>query len=66
MIIHKYPSNHNSFLFSNTPVQFPEYPLQFPIRSWPKDDDPSFIGACHDDDNDRNDDVDNDDDELVQ
>ena len=32
---------------SNTPVQFPEYPLQFPIRSWPKDDDPSFIGDSH-------------------
>ena len=52
-------------LLSNTPVQFPEYPLQFPIRSWPKDDDPSFIGACQDDgDDDSN--VDNDDDELAQ
>jgi len=40
-------SLHGHISFSNTPVQFPEYPLQFPIRSWPKDDDPSFIGPFY-------------------
>ena len=27
--------------------QFPEYPLQFPTRDWPRIDDPSFIGIFY-------------------
>ena len=39
-------SLHGHLSFSNTPVQFPEYPLKFPIENWPRDDDPSFIGQA--------------------
>ena len=33
--------------FSDTPIQFPEYPLQFPIQQWPQVADPSFIGIFY-------------------
>ena len=46
VLVHSTGTSYIIVLPSNTPVQFPEYPLQFPIRSWPKDDDPSFIGNC--------------------
>ena len=33
--------------FSENPIQFPDYPLKFPIRNWPLVDDPSFIGIFY-------------------
>jgi len=40
-------SLHGYLSFSNTPVQFPEYPLKFPIETWPREADPSFIGIFY-------------------
>ncbi len=33
--------------FSDVPVQYPEYPLEFPVKDWPRQDDPSFIGIFY-------------------
>ena len=40
-------SLHGHLSFSNTPIQFPEYPLTFPIQAWPTVEDPSFIGPFY-------------------
>lgn len=40
-------SLHGYMSFSETPLQFPEYPLYFPIRDWPRVDDPSFMGIFY-------------------
>ena len=40
-------SLHGHLGFSDTPIQFPEYPLEFPIRDWPRQADPSFIGIFY-------------------
>ena len=40
-------SLHGHLSFSNTPIQFPEYPLTFPIQDWPRVEDPSFIGPFY-------------------
>jgi len=40
-------SLHGHLSFSNTPIQFPEYPLIFPIQDWPAVEDPSFIGPFY-------------------
>ena len=29
-------SLHGQLTFSEVPIQFPEYPLTFPIRDWPR------------------------------
>ncbi len=40
-------SLHGYMAFSEIPIQFPEYPLQFPVPQWPDVDDPSFIGIFY-------------------
>ena len=35
---------HGYLGFSEAPIQFPEYPLMFPVPQWPRVDDPSFMG----------------------
>eukprot|EP00095_Tigriopus_kingsejongensis_P008816 maker-scaffold1015_size70757-snap-gene-0.10 protein:Tk08816 transcript:maker-scaffold1015_size70757-snap-gene-0.10-mRNA-1 annotation:"hypothetical protein DAPPUDRAFT_305821" len=40
-------SLHGYMSFSESPMQFPEYPLHFPIRDWPRVEDPSFIGIFY-------------------
>jgi len=40
-------SLHGHLSFSNVPLQFPEYPLKFPMQNWPIVEDPSFIGPFY-------------------
>ena len=40
-------SLHGYLTFSNSPQQFPEYPLVFPIQDWPRNEDPSFIAPFY-------------------
>lgn len=37
-------SLHGSLEFSDPPVSYPSYPLVFPNKDWPKQNDPAFIG----------------------
>ena len=40
-------SLHGYLTFSNSPQQFPEYPLKFPNQDWPRQEDPSFIAPFY-------------------
>ena len=33
--------------FSEVPIQFPDYPLEFPIKDYPRSSDPAFIGIFY-------------------
>lgn len=38
----------NGYLeFSDPPERFQGYPLKFPVKDWPKENDPSFIGMFY-------------------